>query len=109
MENNSVHLIGIVKRGAKAGNNGKGGQVLDFALQVTDPNTGRYDIFDCRLTEISDAMEQLEGFVEEGEQLEIMGHLVKRTSTESQRIAGVWIDVRSTATVVYVDSIVEED
>jgi len=108
MENNSVHLLGVVKRNAQAGDNGKGGQVLDFAIQVTNPTNGRYDIFDCRLTDYSAAMKKLEGFVSEGEELELVGHLERVTRTEAQRLAGVWVEARVTQTIVYVDSIVNE-
>lgn len=108
MENNSVHLVGTVKRDATAADTGNGGQVLDFALMVTNPTNGRFDIFDCRLTSYSAAMDQLEGFVTEGERLELVGRLEKQTRTEDQRIAGVWVQVRTTQIVVYVESIIGE-
>lgn len=103
MENNFVHLIGTVKRDASQGNG-----VMDFAIEVPDQKGTRY-IYDCRLTSRSDAWEQLEGFVNEGEPIEIMGHLEKHTTTDGMRINGVWIDVRNTQTLVYVDKVVTED
>ena len=108
MENNSVHMLGTVKRDATAMENGKGGHTLDFALQVTNPVNGRFDIFDCRLTDYSAAMADLEGFVTEGEELEIMGHLEKRTATEGCRLSGAWVEVRNTSTIIYVDAILSE-
>lgn len=103
MDNNSVHLIGTVKRNAEAGSG-----VLDFAVEVVNER-GRLDIFDCRMTSQSEAYEQLEGFVNEGEPIEIVGHLEKRTQSEGQRIAGVWVEVRYTATLIYVDHIIEQE
>lgn len=103
MDNNTVHLLGTVKRDAKAG-----GGVLDFALEVVCEK-GRLNIFDCRLTAQSDAWTDLEGFVNEGEQMEVIGHLEKRTYTEQQRIAGVMVDIRNTQTIIYVDNVVTED
>lgn len=103
MENNMVRLSGTVKRNSEASSG-----ILDFSLSVRN-NNGRIDIFDCRLTTQSPAYEQLEGFVNEGEPLEILGRLEKRTVSESQRLAGVWVDVRQTATVIYVEGIVESE
>lgn len=103
MDNNFVRLAGTVKRAAKAGSG-----VLDFALEVINEN-GRMDIFDCRLTSQSDAYDQLEGFVNEGEPLEIMGHLERRTVTEAKRVGLVMVETRYTAIVVYVDAIVESE
>lgn len=102
-DNNYVHLIGTVKRDAREGSN-----VLDFAIEVPNER-GRRNIFDCRLTSMSPAWQDLEGFVNEGEQIEVIGHLEKRTSTESQRIAGVMVDVRSTSTFIYVDEVRTEE
>ena len=103
MENNSVYLAGKVKRGAEA-NSG----VMDFAIEIIN-SKGRRDIFDCRTTSQSAAYEQLEGFVNEGEDIEIMGHLEKRTTTEAQRVSGVLVEVKHTVTIIYVDSIVEAE
>lgn len=106
MGENEVRLSGTVKRDAQAGM-AKGCKVLDFAIQVPS-QAGRLDIFDCRLTDQSDAYSQLEGFVEGGEELTVIGHLEKRTTTESQRIAGAFVEVRTTAVIVYVDAIEDE-
>lgn len=103
MDNNLVHLMGTVKRDAMEGDG-----VLDFAIEVPDER-GTIRIFDCRLTKRSDAWTQLEGFVNEAEPIEVIGHLERRTVTEGVRVAGVWIDVRVTNTVVYVDNVVTED
>lgn len=106
-DNNSVHLIGVIKRNATAGDSGTN-RVLDFAVEVTN-RQGRRDIFDCRLTNESDAYEELEGFVNEGEPIEIIGHLEKITRTEGKRVGSVWVEVRNTSTFVYVDEVVVED
>lgn len=103
MDNNFVHLIGTVKRDAAQGDG-----VMDFAVEVPNHN-GTLNIFDCRLTKRSDAWDELEGFVNGGEPIEIMGHLEKRTTTDGMRVNGVWVDIRNTQTFVYVDSVVTED
>lgn len=103
MENNYVRLSGTVKRDATEGDG-----VLDFAIEVLDEK-GTIRIFDCRTTKRSDAWSQLEGFVNEGEPIEVVGHLERRTVTEGVRVAGVWIDVRVTNTIVFVDSVETEE
>lgn len=103
MDNNFVHIIGTVKRDATQGDG-----VLDFAIEVPN-HKGTLQIFDCRLTNRSDAWNELEGFVNEGEPIEIMGHLEKRTATDGMRINGVWVDIRNTKTLIYVDKVVTED
>ena len=105
MESNEVRLRGTVKRDAVAAE-GRGNKVLDFALEVWNESSKRKDVFDCRMTSLSDAMDELEGFVSEGEELEVVGHLEKMTNTERQRVAGVWMEVRHTGVVVYVDEII---
>jgi hypothetical protein len=81
---------------------------MDFAIEVPGYK-GRLDIFDCRCTSRSAAFDELEGFVNEGEPIEVIGHLEKRTTTDEQRIGGVWVAVRNTTTFVYVDNVVTED
>jgi hypothetical protein len=103
VDNNFVHLIGKVKRDAVQGDG-----VMDFAVEVPN-HKGTLNIFDCRLTNRSDAWNDLEGFVNEGEPIEIMGHLEKRTTTDGMRVNGVWVDVRNTQTFIYVDNVVTED
>lgn len=103
MDNNSVHLTGTVKRAATEGNG-----VLDFAVEVPNER-GRINIFDCRLTQKSDAWADLDGFVNEGEAIEVIGHLDKRTTTDAQRVGGAMVEVRVTQTFVYVDHVITED
>ena len=107
MDSNFGHLLGTVKRDAKAGRSGST-SVLDFAVEVVNER-GKLDIFDCRLTDQSEAYAELDGFVSEGEEIEVIGHLEKRTVTDGVRVAGVWVDVRSTQTCIYVDNVVTED
>ena len=108
MENNEVRLHGTVKRNAEAGEY-RGGKILDFALAVWNDANQRHDVFDCRLTSMSAAYEQLEGFVNEGEEIELVGHLQKSSYTGRERVAGVMIEVRPTEGVVYVDAIIETE
>lgn len=103
MDNNLVHITGTVKRDAVEGDG-----VLDFAVEVPD-RRGTRQIFDCRITKRSDAWKDLEGFVNEGEPIEIIGHLEKQTCTDGVRIAGVWVDIRVTNTIIYVDNVVTEE
>lgn len=103
MQNNFVRLAGTVKRAAEAGSG-----VLDFALEVMNER-GRLDIYDCRLTSQSDAYEQLEGFVNEGEPLEVVGHLERRTVTKEERVGLVMVTTRYTTTLVYVENIIEQE
>lgn len=103
MDNNYVHLIGTVKRDATQGDG-----VMDFAIEVPD-HKGTLQIFDCRLTKRSEAWDELEGFVNEGETIEVLGHLERRTTTDGTRVNGVWLDVRTTRTIIYVDKVVTED
>lgn len=104
---NVVRLSGAVKRDAVASAS-NGCDILDFAIEVVN-SKGRRDIFDCRMTSQSAAYEQLEGFVNEGEHIEVVGHLEKVTRTERQRLAGAMVEVRSTSTVVYVDGLIVEE
>lgn len=103
MQNNYVRLAGTVKREAVAGSS-----VLDFALEVVNER-GRFDIYDCRLTSQSAAYEQLEGFVNEGEPLEVEGHLERRTVTKEERVGLVTVTTRYTTTIIYVDNIIENE
>lgn len=103
MQNNFVRLAGTVKREAEAGSG-----ILDFALEVMNER-GRLDIYDCRLTSQSDAYEQLEGFVNEGEPLEVVGHLERRTVTKEERVGLVMVTTRYTTTLVYVENIIEQE
>lgn len=108
MENNSVRLIGTVKRNVTASSE-RGTDILDFALSVWSDENSRYDVFDCRLTSQSAAYAKLEGFVNAGEQFEVIGHLQKKSYSESQRVAGVMVDIRHTEVIVYVDDVNESE
>lgn len=109
MDNNEVRLHGTVKRNAECVTE-RGSRILDFALEVWSDKNSRLDVFDCRTTDGSAAMEELEGFVTEGEELEVEGHLEKSTKSERQRMAGgVMVEVRNTSIVVYVDDVIEEE
>lgn len=108
MDNNEVRLRGTVKRDATAAHS-RGAHILDFALSVWSEENSRHDVYDCRMTGESAAYDVLEGFVNEGEELEVLGHLQKTSYTDRQRVAGVMIEVRHTEVVVYVDAIIESE
>lgn len=107
MDMNKVQLSGTVKRDAEAGRF-KGGKAVDFAL-VVEMEDGYKAIFDCRLTDRAEAFADLEGFVEEGEHMEVIGHLGKNTSSKEVKALSAAMTVRVTDTIVYVDEIVAED
>lgn len=100
---NSVSVAGIVKRDAEA----VSGR-LEFALEVPDAK-GRMCIFDIVTTAPSEAYQELEGFVNGGERLEVVGHLEKRTYNEGQRLSGVWVDVRTSPTVIYAERVITDE
>ena len=102
MENNRVELTGVIKRDAQAENG-----LLDFAIGVTNRN-GRVDVFDCLTTQREQAYEALEGFVEGGERMTVIGHLQKRTRTCNERLGAVAVEARYSATIVYVEEIKED-
>lgn len=108
MGDNVVRLRGHVKRSVECATE-RGTRILDFAIEVWSDKNNRLDVFDCRTTDGSNAMEELEGFVTEGELLEVEGHLEKSTSSERQRMAGVMVEVRHTSIVVYVDEVIEKE
>lgn len=101
---NEVRLCGTVKRSAKGTDTGRGNWVLDFAVEVPD-GEGRTAIIDCCATNRSQAYGELEGYVTEGETVDLVGHLIKRTETKQERMAGALVEVRITKTIVYVDAI----
>ena len=105
MENNSVHLIGIVKRDAKASENS---ETIDFTLEVEDER-GRKSFIDCRATGARDAYDKLEGVANAGETLEVYGHLIRVTRNEEHTMSGVLVRIRVTNTIVYVDDVITED
>ena len=105
---NEVHLKGTVKRDATSSEADNGTKVLDFAVEVAGDG-GRYDIYDCRLTDRSEAFAKLEGFVEMGEEVELVGHLEKRTDTNRERISGAMVEVKVTKVIVYVDDVEVND
>jgi hypothetical protein len=76
---NEVHIIGTVKRTAKASMSGKV-MVMSFCLVVREPTTDRYVMVDCYAGDAPSR--QLEGFVDEGEKLEVYGCLSFRTLTD---------------------------
>lgn len=98
---NQVIISGTVKRDANASNG-----FLDFALVV--PGEKRADVFDCWTSDRTDAYRELEGFVSEGEELTVIGHLCKRTWTAQDRLAGDLVEVKATKTIVFVDNIGED-
>ena len=103
MGNNSVHLIGTVK-GDSEHVSGR----LAFTIEVPNQK-GTKMWFDCMTTSHSDAFATLEGFVNDAEPIEVIGHLVKNTSTEYGKVGNSRIEVKTTSVLVYVDEVVTED
>lgn len=105
---NEIRLSGTVKRDATSSEADNGTKILDFAVEVAGDG-GRFDIFDCRLTDRSEAFAKLEGFVEMGEEIELVGHLEKRTDTNKERISGAMVEVKVTKVIIYVDDVEVSD
>ena len=103
MENNYVRLVGTIKRNSEA----VGGR-LEFTLEVLNAKGDKL-WFDCVCTRNSEAYGQLEGFVNEGEPIEVIGHLVKNSLTERTRLGDTRIETRTTRVGVYVDEVVTEE
>ena len=103
VENNSVHLVGEVKAPA-----GDIGGRLEFTLTVKN-GKGTDMWFDCVTTRNSTAHAKLEGFVNEGELLDVSGHLVKSTKTEQGRVGNTRIETKTTQILVYVDDVITEE
>lgn len=103
MDNNSVHLIGTVKNSAED----VSGR-LTFTIEVPNEK-GTKMWFDCVCTNRSDAFSALDGFVNAGERIEVVGHLVKNVETESGKIGNSRIEVKTTNVYVYVDEVIVED
>ncbi len=78
--NNMVHIVGKVKRDAKAVDVRKGMRALNFTLVVeVDGDKPLY--VDCDA--YGEVVEALEGYVECDEELEVYGRLTHRTYTGS--------------------------
>jgi len=79
--NNSVHIEGVVKRDSQQKELRNGVRVMDFCLSVRDPlNDNMNTYIDCFAA--TDAVDELEGYVEEGERLAVDGFLTFRTMTD---------------------------
>lgn len=104
---NVVHLQGRVKRRAEAVQE-KDGKVLDFGLEVWAPESDRWEVIDCRCTNRDGLIDDLDGYVEEGEELYLEGRLQKRTRMSDEKLANVYLKVRMSDVIVFVDRIMEE-
>lgn len=93
---NFVRISGSVLRDEDARYVRAGLKIIDFALAVDDPDGERPVYVDCYGT--NDACDTLGGFVEEGEELIVEGHLTFRTFTTKN-------GQRRSGTVVYVESV----
>lgn len=79
MTDNFVHIQGTVKHDSEAVVVRQGLSMMDFCLVVKDFATGRDVFVDCFASD--EVVDSLEGFVSEGETLEVTGHLTYRTIT----------------------------
>lgn len=77
-DTNYVHLTGTVKADAEARDVRNGLRCIDFTLVVNFHNRPMY----TNCTAYGEAAESLDGYVEEGERLEIEGNLTFRTFTD---------------------------
>lgn len=78
---NRVHIEGVVKRDAEASSPRPGVRVMNFTLSVQDPiNDGMLTYVDCFAA--TDIVDQMDGYVEEGETMAIDGFLTFRTITD---------------------------
>lgn len=78
---NSVHIEGVIKRDAQQKELRNGVRVMDFCLAVVDPlNESMSTYIDCFAA--TDAVDELDGYVEEGERLAVDGFLTFRTMTD---------------------------
>ena len=103
MENNFVRLSGEVRSAAES----SGGR-LEFTMTVLN-GKGDKLWFDCVTTKHSEAFGKLEGFVNEGEVIEVSGHLVKSTKTEVGRVGDTRIETKNTRILIYVDDVTTEE
>ena len=99
MPSNYVHIVGRCMRSADANKIREGLSALNFSLAVPDFGNDRDVFVDC--IAYGEAVEDLEGFVSEGETLHIEGHLSFRSFTDTRGF-------RRTGRVVIVDKVHDE-
>mgnify|MGYP002526901733 CR=1 FL=1 len=81
MNENFVHVEGVVKRDSEATSPNKGVMVMDFCLEVPTGLGDRTEVYvDCFAA--TDACRQVDGFVEKGERLSVEGRLTFKTITD---------------------------
>ena len=81
MFRNEVHIEGIVKRDSEAAHPRPNVSVMSFCLAVPDPMSEGADVYvDCFAA--TEVVEQLDGFVSQGEALAVDGQLSFRTMTD---------------------------
>ena len=97
---NYVRLVGTVKRDSDASETKQGRSVLDLTLVVDGIGTERPTFVDCVVYDQTIVDQQLEGFVEAGEEFVVEGHLTFRSRTSPS-------GVMRSGLVVYVDSMEE--
>ena len=96
LEKNSVHIEGVVKRGATKNVVRDTIHLLNFCLMV--PSDGEDVYVDCFCTTY--ITDKLGGQVHKGQELAVTGHLTYRTYTDS-------IGRKKSGVVVYVDDVAE--
>ena len=97
---NYVRIVGTAKYDSEAREIREGLMVLNFTLVVDGVGNERPTFVDCVAYDQHIVREQMEGFVEAGEEFEVEGHLTFRSFTQSNGV------LRS-GMVVYVDSMEE--
>lgn len=96
-DSNFVRVRGRVLRNEEERVVRAGLRIIDFALAVDDPDGDRPVYVDCYGT--NEACQTLGGYVDEGEELMVEGHLTFRTFTAKN-------GQRRSGTVVYVEKVV---
>lgn len=100
-KDNMVHIEGVVKRDAEATSPRPNVSVMGFTLTVIDQMNGGMPVYvDCFAA--NNVVEQLEGFVSEGERLAVDGCLTFRTMTDYK-------GRKKSALVVYAENVEEID
>lgn len=96
LPDNFVHMRGTVKRDAEARRVREGLRIMDFTLVVGETPETRGTYIDCEA--YGPVVDQVDGFVEEGELVTAEGHFGFRTWTDADGI-------RRSGRVVIVDEI----
>ena len=105
LPDNFVHLRGEVLRDSEARQTKTGSPVFNFTLAVAGYRRAKY--VDC--VAFDSVVEQFEGFMQEGEDVEIFGTLSERTWTDPSGIKQTRDIVRCTKVIIHDEEQEEEN